>query len=119
MMNSISSYNLQPYQISEKRSYLCIVQIDLTQRPNTQSSRVELNDVFNKLLDDLAEIETKCGKDHYTLIAGDFNAGTGERADFIDFDNDIDSVVPETHVLCKPRCSKDKKKPQMHKVYLC
>ena len=76
----------------------------------SQSSRVELSDVFNKLLNDLAEIETKCGKDHYTLIAGDFNARTGERADFIDFDNDIDTDVPETHVLCKPRCSKDKKK---------
>ena len=48
----------------------------------SQSSRVELNDVFNKLLDDLAEIETKCGKDHYTLIAGNFNARTGERGRF-------------------------------------
>ena len=75
----------------------------------SQSSRVELNDVFNKQLDDLAEIETKCGKDHYTLTAGDFHARTGERADFIDFDNDIGTHVPETYVLSKPRCSKDKK----------
>ena len=80
----------------------------------SQSSRVELNDVFNNLLDDLAEIETKCGKDHYTLIAGNFNARTGERADFIDFANDIDTDVPETRYLRKPRCSKDNKQPNVY-----
>ena len=75
----------------------------------SQSSRVKLNDVFNKLLNDLAEIETKCGKDHYTLIAGDFNARTSERAYSVDFDNDIDIHVPETHVLSKPIPNQDNK----------
>lgn len=79
---------------TEKDLYLCACYVTPT------ASNVQTSDVFAKLTADLIELDEVLGDDNYVaVIAGDFNARTADRADFVEYDNNLHVPVPQQYTI--------------------